>query len=117
MCIRDSRRTATTPPRRHQALLLVGALMAITGCVSGQQTEMPPREPGVIEDRVDGPNCTTTSPECIEWQDLARKCAANVRERDRGFTGRQYPYCTMAEQLRERASGVQLSTDPGAHDF
>lgn len=72
--------------------------------------------PGV-EGRGSDEVCQSTSPECQQWTELARKCEDNLRKRDAGDMSPQQPYCTQAEELRERATGVPLSSDPGAYNF
>jgi hypothetical protein len=72
-----------------------------------------PGVPGRSADEV----CNTASPACQKWTELARKCEENMRARDAGDMSPQKPYCTEAEELRERITGVALSSEPGAYSF
>jgi hypothetical protein len=89
-------------------LLSIGlaALPAIAG----------PFKPGV-PGRSDKEVCRSTSAACQKWTELAKKCEANMQQRDTGYMGPQKPYCTQAESLREKATGIGLSTAPGAYAF
>lgn len=57
------------------------------------------------------------SAEKQEWLRLKNLCDENMARRDAGFMGRLEPYCLRAEELRERATGIELSTSPGASNF
>ena len=57
------------------------------------------------------------SPSKAEWLRLQGLCQENMARRDAGYTGPLEPHCTRAEELRERASGVESSTAPGATQF
>jgi len=61
--------------------------------------------------------CQSNSAECQSWTELARKCEENMRARDAGDMSPQQPYCTQAEALRERITGLQDSSAPGAYRF
>lgn len=64
------------------------------------------------------PTCTSNSKDCLEWKKLAEGCDRNMRLRDSGYTGFfNRNYCTEMEDLRERASGIELSTAKGAYNF
>jgi hypothetical protein len=72
--------------------------------------------PGV-EGRGPDEVCQSNSAECQEWTELARKCEENMRARDAGDISPQKPYCTQAEALRERITGIEDSSAPGAYRF
>lgn len=61
--------------------------------------------------------CNTTSESCQKWTFLAKRCEQNMLQREAGYTGEQVPYCSEAESFRERVTGIDLSTDPGAFNF
>lgn len=61
--------------------------------------------------------CQSNSAECQEWTELARKCEENMRARDAGDMSPQKQYCAEAEKLRERLTGIALSSEPGAFSF
>ena len=61
--------------------------------------------------------CQSTSPACQRWTELARKCEANMRAIEAGDLTPKQPYCMEMENLRESATGIELSSDPGAYDF
>lgn len=64
-----------------------------------------------------GEACNTTTQGCQQWTDLARKCEENMRALEAGDFGRKSPYCSQAENLRERLSGIEDSSAPGAYRF
>jgi hypothetical protein len=72
--------------------------------------------PGV-EGRGPDEVCQSDSPECQEWTELARKCEKNMRARDAGDMSPQQPYCSQAEALRERITGIGDSSALGAYRF
>lgn len=75
-----------------------------------------PFQPGV-KGRSAKEVCHSSSQACQQWTSLARKCEDNMRQRDAGYMGPQKPYCTQAETLRERSTGIKSSSAPGAYDF
>lgn len=93
-------------------ILLLAAIIPLGGCT----VTPPPFTPGV-EGRAANEVCQSSSSECQQWTELARKCEENMRKRDAGDMSPQRPYCTQAESLREQASGVANSSDPGAYNF
>jgi hypothetical protein len=87
-----------------------------------QETSIPPpTEPAGFIPGVEGWSsdeyCKSASLACQQWTELARKCASNMRRREAGYMGRLEPYCTQAEELRERVTGISLSGAPGGYDF
>jgi hypothetical protein len=72
--------------------------------------------PGV-EGRSSEETCNTTSENCQKWTFLAKRCEQNMSQREAGYTGELAPYCSEMESLREKATGIDLSTDTGAYDF
>jgi hypothetical protein len=55
--------------------------------------------------------CSSTSPQCKQWIDMALRCEINLAE---GIAGNA---CSKAESYRERVTGIALSTGPGAYSF
>ena len=52
------------------------------------------------------------------WTKLALGCEENMKRLDEGFVGRfDRKYCSEAETRRETATGIALSTSPGAYIF
>ncbi|WP_341880503.1 hypothetical protein [Synechococcus sp. UW140] len=73
--------------------------------------------PGVVG-RDSSETCQTTSKACQQWTALAVGCEANLKRRFEGFNGKfLMDYCGKAEDLRERVTGVELSTAPDAFSF
>lgn len=73
--------------------------------------------PGVVG-RNNSETCQTTSKSCQQWTALAVGCEANLKRRFEGFNGKfLQDYCGKAEDLRERVTGVELSTAPNAFSF
>jgi hypothetical protein len=59
------------------------------------------------------PVCMTDSGNCMAWTNLALHC-------ERQAAGEATDYdkpCSAAENFRERVTGIELSTAPGAFDF
>ena len=76
-----------------------------------------PFTPGVVG-RNNSETCQTTSKACQQWTALAIGCEANLKRRFEGFNGKfLQDYCGKAEDLRERVTGVELSTAPNAFSF
>ena len=61
--------------------------------------------------------CNSESADCKQWTEWAIKCEENMKRRDEGYMGKLTPYCSAMEDLRERVTGIELSTAPGAYDF
>ena len=62
--------------------------------------------------------CTSESKTCVAWTKLALGCEENMKRLDEGFVGRfDRKYCSEAETRRETATGIALSTSPGAYIF
>jgi len=99
------------------APLLLAAL-GVAACSPKQLLSTQPAAftPGV-EGRGSDEVCQSTSPECQQWTELARKCEDNLRKRDAGDMSPQQPYCGQAEELRERVTGIPVSSEPGAYKF
>ena len=75
----------------------------------------------VITLSVEGPSgtCQSDSLDCETYTRLRLKCELFMRDFDRGL-GTNSPYrgyCGQAETFRENATGIGLSTAPGAMDF
>lgn len=102
-------------------------LVLIAGCApSSPPSPLPPSEPPQsrpsaftpgVEGRAADEVCNTASPACQQWTELAWRCEENMRARDAGDMSPQRPYCTEAETLREKITGIPLSSDPGAYAF
>ena len=57
--------------------------------------------------------CTSDSGNCMAWTNLALHC-------ERQMSGERTDYskpCTSAESFRERVTGIELSSAPGAYRF
>ena len=99
-----------SPPMRFAIAL--SAAVAVAGAWAYQLDRndafvpAPPAAPAAV-----------VSPAKAEWLRLKTLCAENMARRDAGYTGSLEPHCTRAEELRERASGVESSTAPGAAQF
>jgi hypothetical protein len=87
-------------------------VLLLAGCGSSTESFVPG-----VEGRSLSETCQTKSAECQEWTALAKKCEENMAKRDAGDMSPMKPYCSDMETLREQASGVALSTDPGAFNF
>lgn len=69
--------------------------------------------------------CTSTSPECQRWTELARQCEEYKRRRDEGYMRLPGPFwalparitCYQTEAYREEVTGIPLSTDKAAYRF
>jgi hypothetical protein len=100
--------------------LLLAACLLLGACAPVAEPPSAPSPsafvPGV-EGRGPDEVCQTNSAECQEWTELARKCEENMRARDAGDMSPQRPYCTQAEALRERITGLEDSSAPGAYRF
>jgi len=84
--------------------------------VRAKEREIPftPGVPGRSSSEV----CNTTSKVCQQWTALAVGCEENMKRRDAGYLGKfNRSYCDEAEALREKLTGVENSSDPGAYDF
>lgn len=55
--------------------------------------------------------CASQTQACADWITLSLQCETNLAN---GIPGNS---CSRAEALRERETGVALSTDPGAYNF
>lgn len=55
--------------------------------------------------------CASQTQACADWITLSLQCETNLAN---GIPGNS---CSQAEALRERETGVALSTDPGAYNF
>jgi hypothetical protein len=106
------------PPLLSLAAPLLMDALGVAACSPNQSLSTKPAAftPGV-EGRGSEEVCQSTSPEFQQWTDLARKCEDNLRKRDAGDKSPQQPYCTQAEELRQRVTGVPLSSEPGAYNF
>jgi len=93
------------------------ATAAVTAAlVAAKQRETPftPGVPGRYRSEV----CNTTSEACQLWTALTFGCEENQKRRDAGYLGKfERGYCNEAEALRQKLTGVALSTSPGAYDF
>jgi hypothetical protein len=96
---------------------IAAAVLALTlgGCAA-QKTVQPIPAP-LASERAESERCTSSSEACREWTALAAKCDENMRKRDAGFMGQLPGYCDQAEEVRERATGIANSSDPGAYSF
>lgn len=92
------------------------ALALVLGGCAAQESSQPLPAPQATE-RAANERCNSSSEACKEWTALAEKCDENMRKRDAGYMGQLPGYCDQAEALRERASGVANSSDPGAYVF
>ena len=63
-------------------------------------------------DRPANEKCNSASPECEQWTKLAIKCDANMARRDEGYMGKLEPWCSDAEEYREKVTGIDLSSTP-----
>jgi len=89
---------------------------ATAAIVTAKERETPftPGVPGRSSSEV----CNTTSKACQQWTALVVGCEENMKRRDAGYLGKfERSYCDEAEALREKLTGVALSTSPGAYDF
>ena len=68
-------------------------------------------------DRPANQKCNSDSPECKQWTKLAIKCDANVARREAGYMGKLESWCGDAEEYREKVTGIDLSSNPGAYIF
>jgi len=97
--------------------LAFGLLAAFTvvGCSSQQPARQKPNGGDIrqklLEYRIAGEVCQSNSPECQSWMEKALVCETNLVN---GIAGSA---CTQAEQYRERVTGIELSTAPGAFNF
>jgi hypothetical protein len=109
---------ASAPMPRPLLLLAVGLLLGACTPVAAPPSAPSPSAfvPGV-EGRGPDEVCQSSSPECQRWSELARKCEENMRARDAGDMSPQQPYCAQAEALRERITGIEDSSAPGAYRF
>jgi hypothetical protein len=78
---------------------------------------IPESEKEVTLSRPASERCNSDSKECKEWTKLAIGCEQNMKRRDGGYMGKLPPYCTSMENLRERVTGIESSTAPGAYNF
>jgi len=97
--------------------LAFGLLAALTvvGCSSQQSARQKPNGGDIrqklLEYRSAGEVCQSNSPECQSWMEKALVCETNLVN---GIAGSA---CTQAEHYRERVTGIELSTAPGAFNF
>lgn len=62
--------------------------------------------------------CHSGSDACKAWRTLAYECELGMQEMDKGNFDNPYRgSCSEAEALRERVTGISLSTAPGAYSF
>lgn len=102
-----------TMPSRSLPLLLLAAVLQGCAFSSTRPVAFVPGVQGRSADEV----CQSTSPACQRWTELARKCEANMRAIEAGDLTPKQPYCSEMEKLRESATGIELSSDPGAYAF
>ena len=57
--------------------------------------------------------CTSEGGDCMLWTNLSLHCERQLN----GETTDYRKPCTAAEDFRERVTGIELSTDPGAYSF
>jgi hypothetical protein len=57
--------------------------------------------------------CTSNSPECVAWTEMALQCERQLAGAPVTVQGA----CTLAEDFREAVTGVELSSAPGAFKF
>ena len=63
-------------------------------------------------------NTSTPSTPREKYDYLSKKCDENMERRYAGYMGKfDRNYCTEAEELRERITGIEDSSAPGAMDF
>ena len=84
--------------------VVAAAGVAIWGLVVDANKPTPAEELAKL--REPGQVCTSDSAACKQWTEWMLGC---MKETTRT--------CAAAEELRERASGVELSTDPNAYQF
>ena len=90
-------------------LLPLLLLPALVSC-GGEETHAD-RQAKLLKYRGAEEVCTADSQFCVAWTKLALKCEENLANAVPGTA------CTKAESYREMATGVELSTDPGAYSF
>ena len=90
-------------------LLLLLLLPALVSC-GGEETHAD-RQAKLLKYRGADEVCTTDSQFCVAWTRLALQCEENLANAVPGTA------CTKAETYREMATGVELSSDPGAYSF
>ena len=57
--------------------------------------------------------CTSDSPSCVTWTEMALQCERQLAGAPIMVRGA----CGKAEEYREAATGIELSTAPGAYKF
>ena len=63
-------------------------------------------------------NTSTPSTPREKYDYLSKKCDENMERRYAGYMGKfDRNYCTEAEELRERITGIKDSSAPGAMNF
>ena len=73
--------------------------------------------PGV-EGRSPDEICNSTSQACQKWTEMARKCEENMTARENGYMGKfETNYCSDMESFREKVTGIDDSSSPGAYSF
>ena len=108
--------------KTNPLMVLGGAIIAATIFGSllpeAEKAERPKKEEAVATlNRPASERCNSDTLACKEWTKLAIGCDENMKRQDEGYMGKLTPYCTEAETLRERVTGIELSSDPGAYNF
>jgi hypothetical protein len=101
-------------------LLLLAVCLLLGACAPVAEPPSTPNPSSFVhgvEGRGSDEVCQSNSAECQEWTELARKCEENMRARDAGDMSPQQPNCTQAEAFRERITGIEDSSAPGAYRF
>ncbi len=70
-----------------------------------------------LPSRSESERCHTQSSECRKWTELAVKCERNLARIEEGFVEHLTPYCSRAEEYREKVTGIELSSDAKAYVF
>jgi hypothetical protein len=99
------------------------ALQAPAPLVSSRSPVPPVVSPEVaftpgVEGRSPDEVCNSTSQACQKWTEMARKCEENMAARESGYMGKfEANYCSDMESFREKVTGIDNSSSPGAYSF
>lgn len=112
----EKKSPANTPSEGYIQQLQTAPDAAVAAVVSAKERETP-FTPGVAG-RSANEVCSSTTPECQQWTALAVGCEENIKRRDAGYMGQfSRNYCDEMEVFRERITGVENSSSPGAYSF
>ena len=90
-------------------LLPLLLLPALVSC--GREETHVDRQAKLLKYRGAEEVCATDTQFCVAWTRLALQCEENLANAVPGTA------CTKAKEYREMATGIELSSDPGAYSF